>query len=109
MYVNLSGNTALCNKGLLSILRGHLSSLQRLDLSACGLASPLDQKIIDKLKLLSQSSETPQLQELDLSFNHLDCADKKRLAEAWNTRCQGNAAIYTGGAGQMCLMCQVAS
>lgn len=95
--LNLAGNHMLGGKGcqlLLSAACSHGNiSLHHLNLSSCGLISPLDSQV---LRLSSSSTEsdswlfsdTPTvghaaLTSLDLSFNELSVCDKELLSCSW--------------------------
>ena len=59
-------------------------ALQKLNLSACGVTSPLDGMFFDALKtLVCQNGGESSLTELDLSHNVISVFDKDRLAEEW--------------------------
>lgn len=59
-------------------------ALQKLNLSACGVTSPLEATFFDVLKNLGcRNDGETSLTELDLSHNLISVVDKERLAEEW--------------------------
>ena len=62
-------------------------ALQKLNLSACGVTSPLDAMFFDAFKtLVFQNDRESSLTELDLSHNVISVFDKERLAEEWELK-----------------------
>ena len=104
-FLNLSGNTALSNDGFLNVLKGLGTILQELDVSACGLSSPLSETILTEIKLLFQNEETLKLQKINLSHNLLDLNDKTKLVDGWNLLCKEGSTVSVNE--QMCILCGV--
>ena len=73
-------------------------ALQRLNLSACGVTSPLDATFLVALKTsVCQSDGESSLTELDLSHNLISAVDKERLAEDWELKSTGESLSYLKG------------
>jgi len=92
----LAGNGGINTVGTNSLLVAAKDSrtLQKLNLSACGLKSPLDTTFCDCFKTVaSQNFEEGCLRELDISHNLLSVEDKERLAEEWNSSCAGESSV----------------
>jgi len=102
--LSLAGNTRISNVGAGSLLIAANSSkaLQKLNLSACGVTSPLDAAFFEALKTLTFQNNG-SLTELDLSHNLISVVDKERLAEEWElnstgeslSRLKDNLCIFT--------------
>jgi len=68
-------------------------ALQKLNLSACGITSPLDAAFFDALKtLVCQNDGERCLTELDLSHNQISVVDKERLAVEWELKATGESS-----------------
>ena len=90
----LAGNESIGSAGVESLLTAAKDSqiVQKLNLSTCGVKSPLDETFFDALKTaVSQSDRESSLAELDLSHNQISVVDKERLAEEWDLRCTGES------------------
>ena len=93
--LSLAGNTRIGNVGAGSLLIAANSSktLQKLNLLACGVTSPLDAAFFEALKTLAfQNNGT--LTELDLSHNLISVVDKERLAEEWELNSTGESLSH---------------
>ena len=67
-------------------------TLQKLNLSACGVQSPLDVTFFDALKsAVCQNDEDSSFTELDLSHNLLSAVDKERLVDEWELNSTGES------------------
>ena len=69
-------------------------TLHKLNLSACGIKSPLGKTFFDSLKTIaSQNIEEGCLRELNISHNLLSIEDKEQLAEEWSESCTGETSV----------------
>lgn len=94
----LAGNEGIDSVGVKGLLVAAKDSktLRKLNLSTCGVQSPLDDSFFDALKTaISQGDRECCLAELELSHNLISTVDKERLAEEWH--------IGYGGEGLTCL------
>ncbi|KAL9976144.1 hypothetical protein ACROYT_G013400 [Oculina patagonica] len=90
--LTLAGNGSINAVGVASLLAAAKDSktLQKLNLSACGVKSPLDVTFFDALKsAVSQNDGESSFTELDLSHNLISGVDKERLAEEWDVKFAG--------------------
>lgn len=92
--LTLAGNGSINAVGVASLLSAAKDSktLQKLNLSACGVKSPLDVSFFDALKsAVSQNDRESSFTELDLSHNLISVVDKERLAEEWDVKFAGES------------------
>lgn len=61
-------------------------TLRTLNLSACGVKSPLGATFFDSFRTLA-SQNLGCLNKLDLSHNLLTVTDREQLADKWNSSC----------------------
>lgn len=67
-------------------------TLRKLNLSTCGVQSPLEESFFDALKTsISQRDRESCLTELDLSYNLISSVDKERLSEEWHLGYSGES------------------
>ena len=93
--LTLAGNGRISNVGAGSLLTAakKTKALQKLNLSACGVTSPLDAAFFDALKpLICQNDGESSLTELDLSHNLISVVDKDRLREEWELNSTGESS-----------------
>ena len=92
--MTLAGNGGIATVGTESLLMAAKDSktLHKLDLSACGVKSPLHAAFFDSFKTVaSRKNAEGCLRELDLSHNLLSVEDKERLVEEWDSNCRGES------------------
>ena len=94
--LTLAGNGGMGTAGTESLLMAAANSrtLHKLNLSACGIKSPLSKTFFDSLKTIaSQNIEEGCLRELNVSYNLLSIEDKEQLAEEWGESCTGESSV----------------
>ncbi|XP_068698694.1 tonsoku-like protein isoform X1 [Montipora foliosa] len=90
----LAGNTdieAAITESLLLAAKDS-KTLQRLNLSACGIKSPLDTTFFDSLRTVASNSDGC-LKEVNMSYNNLSVEDKKTLEEDWQSCSSGESSV----------------
>ena len=106
--LNLAGNEKLGNKAmeaLSSVIRqGKAWTVHTLNLSACGITSPLEEETLRALRTLPIGvTEGTGLKELDLSHNSLSLEDKQQLVEEWDMCSEGKSLSRIEGT--LCVLC----
>ena len=105
LTLTLAGNEGLGSAFAASLfaLAKESVSLQKLDLSACGVKSPLAGTFFDAVKKCGcERQGNGSLKEVDLSHNLLNTADKHRIAEDWKEFCFGQSFSYLNSS--LCLL-----
>lgn len=93
----LAGNEGIDSVGVKGLLVAAKDSktLRKLNLSTCGVQSPLDDSFLNALKTaISQGDRECCLAELELSHNLISTVDKERLAEEWHIGYGGESLTY---------------
>lgn len=90
----LAGNTdieAAITESLLLAAKDS-KTLQRLNLSACGIKSPLDTTFFHSLRTVASNSDGC-LKEVNMSYNNLSVEDKQTLEEDWQSCSSGESSV----------------
>lgn len=93
--LTLAGNGNIGTDGAESLIVAAKDNktLQKLNLSACGVKSPLDVTFFDALgHTVSQIDGESSFAELDLSHNLISFVDKERLAKEWDLKSSGESS-----------------
>lgn len=93
--LTLAGNTDIEASSTASLLLAAKDSktLHRLNLSACGIKSPLDATFFYSLRTVASKNSNGCLRELDLSHNSLNVEDKQGLEREWLLSCTGESFV----------------
>ena len=91
----LAGNTAIEASSTATLLLAAKDSktLHTLNLSACGIKSPLDTTFFHSLRTAASKTSSSYLRELDLSHNSLNVEDKQGLEREWLSSCTGESCV----------------
>ena len=91
----LAGNTAIEASSTATLLLAAKDSktLHTLNLSACGIKSPLDITFFHSLRTAASKTSSSCLRELDLSHNSLNVEDKQGLEREWLSSCTGESFV----------------
>nr|XP_006824749.1 PREDICTED: tonsoku-like protein-like [Saccoglossus kowalevskii] len=93
--LHLSGNSKVSNYGvqnLLENIQDSFGSLEELDLSGCGLSSPLGTLLLEAFS--KKKNDKPLLKQLRMPMNGISENDKQNLIDLWKSHHHGNAAWF---------------